>query len=139
MKTDHEQSDLIEATHLALRLEEYFAGKEQDLVVWPKFAGCGWLDEVEGDILLRDCLYEVKAGGGPFRAQDLRQVLCYAALGQAAGRPLIGSICLINPRTGVAFRDTLEAVCIEAAGSGASDTLNELVSYISEPLWEPGA
>lgn len=87
---------------------------------------------------MRNCLYEVKAGGGPFRAQDLRQVLCYAALGQAAGGPLINSICLVNPRTGVAFRDTLEAVCIEAAGNGASDTLNELISYVSEPLWEPG-
>lgn len=137
--TDRGQEDLKEAKHLASRLQWYFDGNEHDLVLWPRFAGCGWLDEVEGDILIRDCLYEVKAGGGPFRAQDLRQVLCYAALSQAAGGPLINYICLINPRTGVVFRDTLDAVCIEAAGNAASDTLNELISYISEPLWEPAA
>ena len=138
LDTERAEGDLDEAKSIALRLEGFFAGEKTACVVWPKFPGCGWLDEAEGDVLVRDCLYEVKAGGGTFRAQDLRQVFCYAALAQAAGEPVITSMCLINPRTGVAFRDTLEAVCIEAAGNGASETLNELVSYVSEPLWETG-
>ena len=84
-------------------------------------------------------LFEVKAGDRLFRGTDVRQALCYCALGFSAKLYDIDSICLVNPRSGTYFQDDLETLCWKIAGLNAAELLGEIVDYISEPFSQHGA
>lgn len=120
-----------EAGSLVLRLLHYFSG-QVPTVLRPRFNGCGLLSACEGDLIEGSCLYEVKAGDRAFRVLDLRQLLTYAALAYASGPLNFTDIGLFNPRTGVAWRRSLEDVCQAISGLRMSDTLSALVEKFSE-------
>jgi hypothetical protein len=123
-----------EAIKLATRLTDVLmASGTSTLKPRPLFAGCGWIDEAEGDILADTTLCEVKAGDRLFRGTDLRQILVYAALNFSAKTYHIEAFALINPRLGVRFEDDLETMARRASGASASQLLGEIVYYISEP------
>jgi hypothetical protein len=125
-----------EAKVLASRLEQCVRElRPQRVVVSPAFAGCGWVDECNGDLLLDNMLCEVKSPEGKFRGWDLRQVLVYAALNFESKAYDIATVCLLNARSGVILREDLEELCFELAGTSASDLLGEIVAFISEPRW----
>lgn len=125
-----------EAKLLAGRLEQCVRElRPQRVVVSPFFAGCGWLDECNGDLLLDNMLCEVKSPEGKFRGWDLRQVLVYAALNFQSKAYDIATVCLLNARMGVVLREDLEELCFELSGTSASDLLGEIVTFISEPRW----
>lgn len=128
-----------EVVSLALNLYNFF-GSESPTGIEPKprFPGCGWIDAAEGDVYAALTLYEIKAGERLFGVSDLRQVLCYAALATAAQSHEINSICLVNPRSGVALRDSIEMLCQKVSGVSAAEVLGEIVSYISEPMGRYG-
>jgi hypothetical protein len=129
-----------EAKILAGRLASYFTPKSWQLLrARPFFPGCGWVDDAEGDVLGDRTLFEVKSGERQFRGTDVRQVLCYCALGFSAKLYDIDAICLINPRSGTYFQDDLETLCRRTAGLGAAEVLEEIVNYISEPFSQYGA
>jgi hypothetical protein len=136
LDTDLLLPEIDEAKALARRLRDFFDVPDEQVVTWPHFPGCGWLDAAEGDVMVGSRLFEVKAGGGAFRGQDLRQMLCYVALAHSAGSHLIGSLCLLNPRTGRFLEEDLDTLCLEASGNHASEIIHEIIAYISEPLWE---
>lgn len=115
-----------EAMNLVLRLLHYFPGKEATSLR-PKFSGCGLISACEGDLIEGSCLYEVKAGDRAFRVVDLRQLLIYSALGYAKGSLSFTDIGVFNPRTGVAWRKSLEHVSYAVSGLRLSDTLSALV------------
>lgn len=124
-----------EALLLAGRLTSYFSAKPwQTLNPKPFFPGCGWIDDAEGDVLGNHTLFEIKAGERQFRSADIRQLLCYCALGFSAKLYDIDSVCLLNPRSGTFFQDDLETLCQRIAGMSAADVLGEIVNYVSEPL-----
>jgi hypothetical protein len=126
---------LHEAQMLATRLTSYFSSRPERLfTAMPVFPGCGWLDEAEGDVLGDRTLFEIKAGERQFRGIDIRQVLCYCALGFSAKVYDIDNFCLVNPRFGTYFEDTLENLCWRTAGMSAAAVLGEIVNYVSEPL-----
>lgn len=129
------KSDVREGTALADRLFSYFSSITWDrLLSKPLFPGCGWLDDAEGDVLADATLYEVKAGERHFRSIDVRQTLAYCALNFSAKRYEIENICLLNPRSGVYFQDSIEGMCQKMAGSTAGDVLSEIVNYVTEPI-----
>jgi hypothetical protein len=119
-----------EAGSLALRLLHFFPGV-LPTILRPQFSGCGLLSACEGDVLDGSCLYEVKAGGRGFRVVDLRQLLTYAALSYAAGTLTFADIGLINPRTGVSWRRSIDEVCHSISGLRQGDTLSALVEQFS--------
>jgi hypothetical protein len=119
-----------EANDLVVRLAHYFPA-QQKTVLKPVFAGCGILSACEGDLIANDCLYEVKAGDRAFRVLDLKQLLTYSALAYASGALMFTQIGLFNPRTGVAWRRSLEEVCQSVSGMRSSDTLSALVEQFS--------
>ena len=124
-----------EALSLASRLASYFNAKSWEVLnPKPFFPGCGWIDDAEGDVLGDHTLFEIKAGERQFRSADVRQLLCYCALGSSAKLYEIDSVCLLNPRFGTFFRDDLETLCQRTAGMSAADVLGEIVNYVSEPL-----
>lgn len=130
------KAGIREAKSLAVRLERFVQGlRPQRVVVSPAFAGCGWLDECNGDLLLDDMLCEVKSPGGKFRGWDLRQVLVYAALNFQTKAYVIRTVCLVNPRLGLFLKEDLEDLCYELSGTAAADLLGEIVAYVSEPRW----
>ncbi|HEY1537724.1 MAG TPA: hypothetical protein VGF76_27075 [Polyangiaceae bacterium] len=107
-----ENDDVREATTLALRTEHFFLNATTaQLVVSPTFAGCGWLSECNGDVLAGRVLYEIKSGDRLFRALDVKQILVYCALNYASNRCQIDEICLVNPREGVHFSESLNVLC----------------------------
>ena len=119
-----------EAGNLVLRLLHYFPGTEST-TLRPRFSGCGLISECEGDLIEGSCLYEVKAGDRAFRVTDLRQLLTYTALSYAKGTLCFRDIGLFNPRTGVAWRKSLEEVSHSLSGLRLSDTLSALVEQFS--------
>ena len=119
-----------EAGNLVLRLLHFFRGSEAT-TLRPRFSGCGLLSECEGDVIEGACLYEIKAGDRAFRVLDLRQLLTYTALAYAKGTLPFKDIGLFNPRTGVAWRKSLEDVSHSLSGLRLSDTLSALVEQFS--------
>jgi hypothetical protein len=116
------------------RLEVHFRTAEGLKVdVAPHFPGCGWLDECEGDVFYQGRLVEIKAGERGFRGTDIRQLLIYCALNQAAQKYDISRVCLLNPRVGVELDVQLEQLCRDIAGRSALDVLAEIVQFVSEP------
>ena len=117
-----------EAGHLAFRLLAYFpvAG---GLTVRPKFVGCGTLSACEGDVVARNCLYEVKAGDRGFRVSDIRQLLVYSALAYASNKLTFERVGLFNPRTGMAWSRQVDDVCMAVSGLRATDVLPRLIDH----------
>lgn len=119
-----------EAGNLVLRLLHFFPAYHSTLLR-PQFNGCGLLSACEGDLIRGNCLYEVKAGDRAFRIVDLRQLLTYAALAYASESLTFTDIGLFNPRTGVAWRKSLEEVCHAVSGLRLNDMLPILVEQFS--------
>ncbi len=128
--TDVDDECRKEAGNLVLRLLHYFPGAAAT-TLRPKFSGCGLISTCEGDLIEGSCLYEVKAGDRAFRVVDLRQLLTYSALAYAKGNLTFSEIGLFNPRTGVAWRKSLEEVSYALSGLRLSDTLSALVEQFS--------
>jgi len=129
-----DQIGMSEAKKLAIRIERFFSQQWQCIVPSPRFPGCGWLDEAEGDVLADGVLFEIKAGDRNVRSIDLRQVLVYCALNFVSKSYNILKICILNPRTGCYLHDDLESLCRGCGGASAADTLGEIAEYMSEPL-----
>ena len=128
--SDIDDSCHQEAVALAGRLLQYFPSQKK-ITLRPIFSGCGLLSVCEGDLIANDCLYEIKAGDRQFRLVDLRQLLTYAALAYADNALNFSHIGLINPRTGVTWRRSLDEVCRSVSGLRPSDTLSALVEQFS--------
>jgi hypothetical protein len=127
------QVEIEEALLLVRRLHAFFQkGSDAPLLVQPAFPGCGWLSECQGDVLSSGTLYEIKAGARAFRMLDVKQVLVYCALNFASKRHNIRDVCLLNPREGMYFSETLNRLCELIAGRSAVDVLGEIVEYVSE-------
>ncbi|NIJ77742.1 hypothetical protein FHT08_002825 [Xanthomonas campestris] len=93
----------------------------------PNFPGCGIISSCDGDILADDVLIEVKAGGRKFRATDLRQLFIYSALAWKSRDTNIKSICLLNPRWGVAWTATLEDAAIGCGANSGVELAEDIV------------
>lgn len=128
------ENSIAEAIEVASRLQMFFQD-EPDAVVQPEFPGCGVIDTCNADVLCGSTLYEIKAGNSPFKGHDFRQLLVYAALNFASKMFDIDSICLVNPRRGLLFQDTLSNVSEATAGLDAGELLAEITAYITEPVW----
>lgn len=128
--SDIDADCLKDATAMVVRLRRHFPANAGALLR-PRFTGCGLLSACEGDLIEGDCLYEVKAGDRAFRVVDLRQLLTYTALAYASGSLNFTHVGLFNPRTGVAWKRSLEDVCQSVSGLRPIDTLSALVEQFS--------
>jgi hypothetical protein len=124
-----------EAIAIAERIAGFLASAAGDgaaIVPRPRFFGCGWLSECEGDVFCGDVLYEFKAGVRAFRMVDIRQLLIYCALNYASKTFEIRDVCLMNPRHGIFFSESVEGLCQALAARSSVDVLGEVVEYLSE-------
>ena len=82
---------------LAVRLEDFFEGEGAgELVIQPRFKGCGILDSCYGDLLMGNTLYEVKCIERNLRSIDIRQILAYCALNYQSKQFDITDVCIVN-------------------------------------------
>lgn len=125
---------LREGLALASRTKAFFnraAPADGSLLVEPSFPGCGWLSGCQGDALWATTIYEIKAGERAFRSTDVRQVFIYCALGFASKLYELDRVCLVNPRHGVYFSESLNDLCAALAGRSPTEVLSDIVEYIS--------
>lgn len=122
-----------EARAIARNLEHHFVNESATIQVNPPIPGCGWVSDVEADILCGATLYEVKAGDRHFRLADLRQLLTYCALNFSSKTYEIRDVALINPRSGTLVRESLDTLCRQISGASAVRILGDIVAFVSEP------
>lgn len=122
-----------EAKAIARSIQKYFSARHanEPIMTSPHFPGCGFLDSCYGDAVVGRCLVEIKAGDRNFRSVDLRQVLIYAALNSVSEQYDLSEIVLLNPRRGIYYRASIEAICAEAGGHSSEEVLNEIVNFVS--------
>lgn len=128
--SEFDENCIRESTFIAFRLIHFFAYKDR-IIIQPKFVGCGVISACEGDIVVDDCLYEIKAGNRAFRISDLRQLLIYTALAYSNKSLIFDCIGIFNPRTGVTWKRSIDHVCLAVAGQRSNDVLPILVDQFS--------
>jgi hypothetical protein len=125
-----EVQECFEQTERILRFFQMIAeGKE--IVISPRFRGCGIIDTCYGDVYIDGCLFELKAGDRQFRSIDIRQLLTYGALNKLSGTYKLTTVGLFNPRIGVSWIGNIQEVCQEVSGRQIDDFFDELIRVIS--------
>jgi hypothetical protein len=97
----------------------------------PGFMGCGIVDKCAGDVLIKNTLYEIKAGDRFFRSIDFRQVLIYLALNRVGNPQSIENIGLVNPRVGISFEMSVEEFSFEISGRDSISLMDSVVYGMS--------
>jgi hypothetical protein len=140
--TEQDQAERIgdKLVEFALR-----RGEVQLMTVDPIIPGCGVVYRATADLMIKRRampevpgraretreLFEVKATERPFRSEDIRQLLTYAALLWAAeGTP--DRLGLVNPRLGTFGEWSPEELAQDIAGVTASILFHQIVFDISE-------
>lgn len=126
-------SELLDAKEQIKRLRIRLVrdGDINSIICRPEFKGCGIVDKCEGDILIENTLYEIKAGERPFRSIDLRQVLTYLALNRISESVGIDSIGVVNPRVGISFEMSVDEFSFEISGRDAVSLMDSIVYGMS--------
>ncbi len=121
-----------ESIALAVRMEDYFAGRpaERPLVIQPRFKGCGILDSCYGDILAGSCLYESKMVDRNLRSADLRQLLIYCALNYGSRQYVIDRVAVLNVRRATVYDFTVEALARRAARKSAPELFHHITDFL---------
>lgn len=96
----------------------------------PYFKGCGFLSPCEGDFIIGNSLYEVKAGDRNFKGIDFRQVLIYSALNYLNVSKLFDYVTLVNPRRGTVFCTSLEDLSFSVSGLSARDLIQQIQGFL---------
>jgi hypothetical protein len=104
----------------------------KDFHIRPKFSGCGVVSACEGDLIYKDCLYEIKAGDRGFRVSDVKQLLIYSSLAFSKGELNYSKVGLFNPRNGYYWERTLDRLCVELSGMRASDVLSNIAGSMTQ-------
>lgn len=114
--------------------------------IHPEFFGCGFLNQVYGDLLYSNTLVEIKARSeksdkgrsAGFRSDDLIQLFIYGALYYSERREekttrygQIEEFELFNPRLGYCWRENIETISENISGGSSIDLFDEIVRFLS--------
>lgn len=126
-----------ESKYLMERMEFFFRKEvcSETLLVKPIFAGCGRLGACEGDVIFDGTICEIKSGERKFRILDLRQTIIYAFLDHMSQSFSADNICLMNPRTGVYFTESIQEVVEAVSGINVPEFYARIADFVCEPLW----
>lgn len=130
LSTKISETELIVIKSLSKRLITKYL-KKGNLHLRPTFKGCGIIYEANGDLIYGSTLSEIKAGDRNFNIQDIRQLFVYLALNHQSKEYKINQIELCNPRTGLIWREYVDIVSENIAGSSSIEIYNEIINFIS--------
>lgn len=120
-----------DSMEIAVRLEDFFEKEGTgELIIQPRFKGCGILDSCYGDLFMNTTLYEVKCVERNLRSIDLRQVLSYCALNYQSRQYVIDDVCVVNPRRGISFRFNVEALSQKASGKNSAELFHQIGDFL---------
>ena len=105
---------------------------ETDIIIHPKFNGCGVLNNCKGDIYYKNVLSEIKAGDRNFQIQDLRQLITYISLNWISSTYQINKIQLFNPRTGKFWESHINSFIESITDLSYEDLCQKVCSYLSD-------
>ncbi len=120
-----------EAQEISIRLGKFFRKELDCVVLRPKFAGCGFVDNSEGDVLVKETIFEIKSVDRRFRSSDIRQLIVYSALNLSSNQFGVSRMGIVNPRRGEVWEGELEEVCEEVAGVSAQDLLGAIIHVMA--------
>lgn len=127
---DISTNELMIIKNISKRLMFLYAGKTQ-LIVRPKFNGCGIIYQAYGDIMYGSTLTEIKSGNRNFSIQDIRQLYVYLALNYQQKQYTILEIELCNPRVGITWKENINVVSDNIAGAPTIEIYNEIINFVS--------
>lgn len=120
-----------DSMEIALRLEDFFENEGMgELVIQPRFKGCGILDSCYGDLFMGNTIYEVKCVERNLRSIDIRQVLAYCALNYQSHQFDIDHVCIVNPRRGISFRFGVESLAQQASGKNSAELFHQIGDFL---------
>ena len=96
----------------------------------PAFKGCGFLTFCEGDFIIKNSLYEVKAGDRNFKGTDIRQILTYVCLNYISTGRLFEEVVLVNPRRSVFFKASTEDLSYSISGLTIRDFIQRVQEFL---------
>lgn len=146
-----DDTEQLQASKLADKLFDFVTdrGGVFKLTIDPNIPGCGIVDRAAADFMIHrrlgqfaeggteeHHLFEVKAVDRSFRAEDVRQILTYAALLSAAGEAP-ERVGLVNPRLGTFGEWTPDELAQDVAGVSGSELLHQIIFNISEAEVSP--
>lgn len=128
-----DQNELVEAIELGFRMKQFFSTYQgiDNIVISPKFNGCGFLDNCYGDVLIDDTLYEIKMVNRNYRANDCKQLMVYCALNYMSNQYAITNVALYNPRLGKHFKTEINQFCLMISGKSSSELFGEIIDFVS--------
>jgi hypothetical protein len=116
------------------QLMERYGSKSS--LFYPHFSGCGILMNCNGDLLVDNCLSEIKAGVRQLVPSDFRQLIIYAALDWIAGSNYkIDSIELFNPRQNIFWSENIDIFIKVVSGETKEElfeNIGQFLTYASE-------
>lgn len=125
-------SAVVEISALAKNIGELASKIGGKTSFAPRFPGCGYVSSCIGDLIVGDCLTEVKAGKRSFRSEDLRQALVYAMLNFASSSPYhIERLALANPREGILSIMPLTVLIRRVASSNPEEFFARFMFLVS--------
>jgi hypothetical protein len=119
-----------EISGITRRLVNFFNDRKP-LLLRPIFAGCGYVDASEGDLISERTIYEIKTVERPFRSNDIRQTITYAALNYLSRQYQIENVGLLNPRSGLYCSFNVDYVCGEISGRPSQELFATIIDAIS--------
>lgn len=133
------KEELKSIRSLTLEILNHFK-EYPDIIISPKFKGCGFIDHVIGDVYTDSRLIEIKSGERFFKVIDFRQILVYCTLNYYSNdRKIIDAIELFNPRMGIAFSTDIYSLCKNLAALLPEEVFLEIKSFITENNFIEGA
>lgn len=133
------EEELRSIRSLTLEILNHFK-EYPDIIISPKFKGCGFIDHVIGDVYTDSRLIEIKSGERFFKVIDFRQILVYCTLNYYSNdRKIIDVIELFNPRMGIAFSTDIYSLCKNLAALLPEEVFLEIKSFITENNFIEGA
>ncbi|NRT72061.1 hypothetical protein [Clostridium beijerinckii] len=126
-------NEISEILTLAKRMKVFLNNNYtiENLVISPKFIGCGFVETCYGDILINDTLLEVKMVNRNFQLNDFKQVITYCALNSVSNTYDIKNIGIYNPRKGRHVIYELNDLCLNISGKTSLVLLGEIIDLIS--------
>jgi hypothetical protein len=107
--------------------------KSEKPTFYPQFAGCGILENCQGDLLYGNTLVEIKAGERGITPTDIRQLIIYSALSWLSkDKKEIENIELFNPRQGIYWKENIADCVLSISNVSMEDLFDQISKYLSE-------
>lgn len=125
--------ELNDVIQLYNTMRNRYLNSNKEVIVDPVFAGCGFINESNGDLISDTTLVEIKSGERNFSVIDLRQMLIYCTLNHFSQNSYkLEYIEFFNPRMGISFTEEIENFCQNLSALSSQELFTEIQKFITD-------